>query len=109
MHGGSETSETGALTDDPTRQIDGLRVGPNDSHSAEPRSVAAHSARLGRRVTAAPANSEQAAEGASAGWVTGFPPWHQGWVQSGQEAARDLSGRNHCCTRGSYSADRIQH
>ena len=37
-------------------------------------------------------NSEQAAEGASAGWVAGFAPWHQGWVQSGQEAARDLSG-----------------
>ena len=26
------------------------------------------------------------------GWVTGFAPWHQGWVQSGQEAARDLGG-----------------
>src|SRR2546427_599989 len=47
---GSETSDTGALTDDPTWQIDGLRVGPDDLHCAEPRSVAAHSARLGCRV-----------------------------------------------------------
>ena len=26
------------------------------------------------------------------GWVTSFAPWHQGWVQSGQEAARNLGG-----------------
>src|SRR6202140_4364798 len=102
MYGSSETSETEALTDDPTRQIDGLRVGPDDSHCPERRSVAAHSTLLGRRVTTAPANSEQAAEGASAGWVTGFAPWHQGWVQSGEEAARDLGGGNHCCIRRSY-------
>src|ERR1035437_5229739 len=104
MYGGSETSETGALTVDPTRQIDGLRVSPDDSHGAESRSVAAHSARLGRRVTAAPANSEQAAEGASAGWATGFAPWPQGWLHSGEEAARDLGGGNHCCIRRSYRA-----
>src|SRR2546425_4157670 len=44
MYGGSETAETGALTDDSTRQIDGLRVGPDDSHGAAPGSVASHSA-----------------------------------------------------------------
>src|SRR5258708_40109044 len=75
FHGGSETSETGALTDDPTRQTDGLRVGSDESNCAEPRSVAAHSARLGRRDTAAAAHSHQAADGAFARWVTGLARW----------------------------------